>query len=484
VARVNAGAAFRGALAIAAIAVGLGQGASAYAQAGDGGGGQSGPMDYPVPATAAHAYSPIGEGFDSPIEPREDLKGPAPLVDDRRAAIRAANPGLETLSPFFRDTALTVNSRTYWLDEDVFGISEPEALTTGGYLSYQSGYLADLLQLNAVLYTTQPLYANAEAGSTWNLSPDGDQITVLGQANGRLRFAGQELTIGRQLVRTPFINPYDTRMIPLTYEGVMLLPEQHDQPLDYILSYLWSYKPHNTDKFIPLSQALGVEEDNGVLITGIRRRTSALNLGLVNYLIKDTMNTAYGEADYALPFGGRDGGPSFRISVNDLDQRSVGADLIKDAPFETYQASVRLIASYRNFVFTAAHSQVGRGADIRDPFGFKPTFTSMIISSFQRANEKGYLASLSYDFSKLGLHGMKFYAGWGKGVDAVGAKTGDPLSDRDELDLRLAFEPNAGPMVGLRAEVEYIDEHYNETELPNDDLRQVRAIVNYKMPLL
>ena len=68
----------------------------------------------------------------------------------------------------------------------MFGISEPKALTTGGSLSYQSGYVANLLQLNAVLYTTKPLYANAEAGSTWNLSPDGDQITVLGQANGRL----------------------------------------------------------------------------------------------------------------------------------------------------------------------------------------------------------------------------------------------------------------------------------------------------------
>ncbi len=133
----------------------------------------------------------------------------------------------------------------------MFGISEPKALTTGGYLSYQSGYVANLLQLNAVLYTTQPLYANAEAGSTWNLSPDGDQITVFGQANGRLRFAGQELTIGRQLVRTPFINPYDTRMIPLTYEGVVMLPERRDQPLDYILSYLWRYKPHNTDKLHP-----------------------------------------------------------------------------------------------------------------------------------------------------------------------------------------------------------------------------------------
>jgi hypothetical protein len=54
----------------------------------------------------------------------------------------------------------------------------------------------------------------------------------------------------------------------------------------------------------------------------------------VNYWIKDTLNTAYGEADYLLPFGGG-GGPSYRVGINDLDQRSVGADLIPCAPFNT-----------------------------------------------------------------------------------------------------------------------------------------------------
>jgi hypothetical protein len=75
-------------------------------------------------------------------------------------------------------------------------------------------------------------------------------------------------------------------------------------------------------------------------------------------------------------------------------------------------------------------------------------------------------------------------SGWGKGVDAVDATTGAPLSDRDELDLRLVLEPNSGRLVGLRAEIEYVDEHFAETEEPNNDLRQLRAIVNYKMPLL
>jgi hypothetical protein len=220
-----------------------------------------------------------------------------------------------------------------------------------------------------VLYTNQPL---------WREAPPGISVRIATRSrcslNGRLRFAGQELTIGRQLVRTPFINPFDTRMIPLTYEGVLLLllPERHDQPLDYILSHLWSYKLHNTDKFIPLSQALGVEQGNGVLITGISRRTSSLNFGLTNYLIKNTMNSAYGEVDYTLPFGGGDGGPRLRISVNDLDQQSVGADLIKNAPFETYQASVRLIASYRNSCSPAATPRLAAAPTAAAPTASNP----------------------------------------------------------------------------------------------------------------
>jgi hypothetical protein len=468
---------------LALVCAAWGNGGEALAQGV--GGGQGGPIDYPIPATASQAYSPIGEGFESPAYPREDLKGPAPFVDERQPRFRTTPSGLETLNPFFRDTKLTLNSRTYWLGEDTFGLETPEALTTGGHLFYQSGYLAGFLQLRAALYTTQPLYANQDAGSTWLLTPDGDQITVLGQANAKLKLSGQELTLGRQLLRTPYLNPFDVRMIPLTYEGAVLLPKrQPQQPLDYIVSYLWSYKPVNNDEFIPLSEGLGVEQDDGMLITGIRRRTKSLNYGLINYWIKDTLNTAYGEFDYTFPFGDTDGAPSLRIGINDLDQRSVGADIIENAPFETYQASVRFIVSYRNFVLTGAHSWVGKDANVQDPFGFFPTYTSMIISSFERAGEKGYLASLSYDFSGLRLRGLKFLVAWGKGVDAIDATTGAPLSDREELDLRLVFEPNSGPLVGLKAEVEYIDEHLNQAETPGNDLRQFRAIVNYKMPLL
>jgi hypothetical protein len=475
------GSALRVLLTFGTVAYGLGLGSPASA---DSGGADGAPTPYPLPSSARNVYSPIGEGFESPLDPRDDLKGPEPYVDERELWLESQRRSRQIQTPFFRDTAVKANSRTYWFDEDAFGTANPNALTTGGYLSYQSGFAADFLQLRSVIYTTQPLYANEDAGDTLNLTEAGDQITTLGQINARMHFAQQELTVGRQLVRTPYINPYDVRMIPLTFEGITLLPEQKDQELNYIASYLWRYKPRDQAEFISFSDGLGVDEvDEGVLITGIRRRTKSWNYGFTNYWIKDTLNTAYGEIDYLLPFFGGDGQPSFRISVNDLDQRSVGEEFIAGAPYHTYQASARLVASYRNFVLTGAMSRTGDGADIQKPFGFSTSFTSMIVTSFNSAGERAYHAGLSYDFAGLGLKGLKAFVGWGRGTDIVDPATGAPQPDQSELDLRLSFEPHRGRLQGLRVEVDYIDLHQRDAG-PSDNLRQFRAIVNYSVPLL
>jgi outer membrane OprD family porin len=444
-------------------------------------------IDYPIPSEAKEAFSPIGEGFDSPIDPRGNLKGPKSYVDPdddaRDAARRARWPGAPA---FFRDTTLKANSRTYFFDEHSFGVESPEALTTGGWLSYESGYIADFFQLRGALYTTQPLYADEDASVSLNVSPDNDQITTLGQLHGRAEFAGQALTAGRHLVRTPYINAYDDRMIPLTFEGVTLLPEStEDRKLDYIASYLWRYKPRNTSKFVPFSQGLGVDEVNeGVLITGASYHDASWNIGFANYWIKDTLNTAYGEIDYMLPFGGGEGQPSFRIGVNTLDQRSVGADFIPGAPYQTYQASARFIASYRNFVFTGAVSQTGDEADIQKPFGYSASYSAMIVTNFDQAGVRAYLLSLSYDFEKLGLEGVKFHAAWGKGTGVPDLATNGGYANQDEFDLRLSYEPLRGRLRGLRVDIEYIDWQVFDLDFPSDDLTQFRAIVNYAVPLM
>lgn len=468
------GTAGRAVLAFVLIAFGAGLSSRAYAQ---------GAYDYPIPSHAKEAYSPIREGFESPIEPREGLRGPAPYIDTRGPALRHYERVPEAPA-FFRDTKLNANSRTYWFGEDSFGFDKPQALTTGGSLSYESGYIADFFQLRSVLYTTQPLYANAEAGKTLNLSPQGDEITTLGQINGRMKYAGQELTAGRQLIRTPYINPFDVRMIPLTVEGVVLLPEhKQEQKIDYTAAYLWRYKPRNIGSFIPFSEGLGVEPNEGVLITGASYHTDSWNYGFSNYWIKDTLNTLYGEVDYLLPLGG-EGAPSLRFGVNNLDQRTVGADLIAGAPYNTYQASARVVASYMNFVFSGAVSKVGDEASIEKPFGFSTSHTAMIITNFHQASVQAYLLQLSYDFKNLGLEGFKFHVAWGKGEGKADPATNGGFADQEEFDLRFVYEPHRGKLEGLRVELEYADWQVFDQDFPSDALTEFRAIVNYSVPLL
>ncbi|MGE5260319.1 MAG: hypothetical protein ACM3MH_05520 [Actinomycetota bacterium] len=125
----------RGALVASLVATTLVFGRPECAQ-GAGGSDSGNSLDYPIPSTAQQAYSPIREGFTAPVDPRADLRGPAPHVDERETALKAARQGE---APFFRDTEIKLNNRSYWFAEDQFGEDKPEALTSGGYLSYQSG---------------------------------------------------------------------------------------------------------------------------------------------------------------------------------------------------------------------------------------------------------------------------------------------------------------------------------------------------------
>lgn len=446
-----------------------------------------GATDYPIPSSAKEAYSPIAEGFEAPIEPRKDLRGPKPYVDPREERLEAQRQERWPNAPdFIRDMKLHANSRTYEFAEDQFGFDKPEAFTTGGWLAYESGTLADVFQLRSVVYTTQPLYANATAGETDNLAADGDQITTLGQLHGLFNIAGQEIVAGRQLVRTPYINPYDIRMIPLTFEGVALLPQERRGGLDYMASYLTRYKRLDQADFISFNEGLGiVGQDEGVLITGASYSDNGWNVGVSNYWIKDALNTAYAEIDYLLPFGGGEDGVSVRAGANILDQRTVGADLIAGAPYDTYQASARIVASYRGFVFTGAVSKTGGEADIQKPFGYSTSYTALLVTDFHQADVQASLLRLSYDLERLGFEGVKFEVAWGKGSGMADLATNGGFADQEELDLRFVYEPHRGSLQGLRVELEYIDwQVFNNPILPSDKLDQFRAIVNYAVPLL
>lgn len=70
--------------------------------------------DTPIPSSARESYSPIGEGFDSPISSREGLRAPRRHVDPREARLKAQRRERMPNAPaLFRDTDLRANNRTY-----------------------------------------------------------------------------------------------------------------------------------------------------------------------------------------------------------------------------------------------------------------------------------------------------------------------------------------------------------------------------------
>jgi hypothetical protein len=273
-------------------------------------------------------------------------------------------------------------------------------------------------------------------------------------------------------------------MIPLTFEGVVLLPEDHHRPFNYIASYLTRYKPRDDTQFISFSEGLGIDENEGMWIGGASYRTGGLNVGFSNYFINNALNTAYAEIDYLLPFGGGDNGPSVRVGVNTLDQRTVGEDLIAGAPYATYQTSARIVASYRGFVVSGSVSQTGDEADIQKPFGYSTSYTAMIVTSFEQASVRACLLQGSYDFERLGLEGVKFHVAWGNAYGESDQATNGGFANQEELDLRFVYEPHRGRLQGLRVDLEYIDWQVFGLDYPSDDLTQFRAIVNYAVPLL
>ncbi|MDJ0851138.1 MAG: hypothetical protein QNK04_22425 [Myxococcota bacterium] len=92
----------------------------------------------------------------------------------------------------------------------------------GGSISYHSGWLAELLQLELEPFTSQPVVAPDARDDTLLLAPGQDGYGVLGIANARLRRWGLVLTGFRQYLDLPYVNRNDNRMTPNTFEAITL----------------------------------------------------------------------------------------------------------------------------------------------------------------------------------------------------------------------------------------------------------------------
>ena len=437
--------------------------------------GQESALDRgPAPESVLELNSPL----DIPFLPL----APVPLAFTAlRDSIRESlKPQLETLPPFFRDTQVGANLRLYYFDRENHvspSKSDNEALTLGGSLAYQSGWLANILRVGVEGFGSQKLYGPESRDGTLLLMPGQESYAVLGRAYGELKYAEYTATLYRQYIDTPYVNQQDNRMTPNTFEAYRITGK-YDW-VQFAAGYIAAIKPRNANGFTSMSEQAGAPagRDRGMIAAGARfTPIKGLSFGAINYYVPDTWNIFYTEGNYTWPLADKLG---LKLQAQFTEQDSVGGDNLIGS-FRTRVGGAQASLSYNNAVLRAAFSITANSRNINSPYGTYPGYLSLIEKDFNRAGERAWLLGFSYDLKDY-VKGLSVTFNFARGTDAVDPAKKTELPSQNEWDITVDYRIEKGPLSGMwvRFRNGYVDFSSGGGSSNN-----VRLIINYPLSLL
>jgi hypothetical protein len=305
----------------------------------------------------------------------------------------------------------------------------------GGWLGYQSGWLGDVFSFGLTGYTSQPLWAPADAPGSNLLTATQGGYSVLGLAYGSLRLFDQTLTGGRFEVNQPEVNLFDNRMTPQTFQGGALTGKLAG--LDYFAGYLSDVKQRNATTFINMAQAAGAPSDvsSGMWLVGFKGEpTKDLVLRLSSYHVPDVLNSTYADAAWTTPVAD---GMKLRLGAQTIYQNSTGSNSL--GTFSVGYGGVKADLTSGGVTGTLGYNQTGRNANLRSPYSSWAGYTVMLIQDFNSAGQKAFLIGAAYDFKSVGAPGLTLAGHIATGFDAINPSTGAPVANSTEYDIDLNY---------------------------------------------
>ena len=415
----------------------------------------------PPPSTTKEIESPIETVFPEELEKR-------PLFPRLRERVR-------DLPPFFADMQIEARYRTYYLDKDRPSGVRSEAWAMGGSVYFESGWFEDVFAIEMEGFTSQPIHAPDDRGGTLLLEPVQSGYSALGIANGKLRYQGLELVGFRQYLDLPYLNRSDIRMTPNTFESITLAKPEGE--LRLTTGYTWNVKLRNSDEFVSMTEALGIEKDRGVAHGGaIWEPDENFHAGAIVAAIPDVLAGLYSEVGVARDLTKK---LQARFDGQFTYQWEVGDDLLGETLDDTWVLGLRAAASYQSAVLRVGTSVTGPDATILNAYGTNPSYVDLMQRSFNRPDEKSLLTSVSYDFSRFGAHGLTAVVNFVAGFD--GKLTGGERADSQEIDVTLDYRVTKGRLANLwlRARGSWLSDDAGE-----QDGTDFRFILRYDFPVL
>jgi len=370
------------------------------------------------------------------------------------------------------DFEAVIRPRMFYKNTDTLTGGEQEAWVIGGLAGLRSPWVADLFQFGAVGYISQKLSGPAGKGGTLLLQPDQSSIYVLGEAWGALRVAGQTITGYRQLIDRPFINTWDNREIPQTFEAYSLTGAAG--ALSYTGGYLTKVKTRGSEDFLWASQVAGAPgSQKGVIYAGATYAfANSGYIKLDEVYSTDVFNTFYIEGRYPFSF---DDKTRLTLGAQYFPQKSVGDDLIGN--FSTWGYGLNAALSYGAVTGQLYYTQTGTGFTTQSPYGDNPSYLNLQQIVFNTAGEKAWGFKGLVDFATLGVPGLTAYVFYASGKDRINSSNGAPLPNHQETDLRADYAFAKGNLLeGFVATFRYSWLHQDGSPQTQTDLR---AILNY-----
>lgn len=385
--------------------------------------------------------------------------------------------------------------------------------------------------------TTSDLFARGPGAKT----EFGRGYTVMAQSYMQLEIAKTTAKGGRFLMTNPFINPNDTKMIPIAIEGYEAVSNDisnttiqldyadkiKERGMDYFASMADTgdtpdaiknyYNTHYsvTDPITSNDQLLyGKNSTPGVAIAGIKNK-SITDLELQGWYMNwpDIIDQVMAEANYkikagdlSLTFGARymqqfdhgagdiirpmDGTSPYATGAVTATAPAGGTSKVQikgdiDNSVDTYMVALRAVANYKAARFMVAYSHTDDGADLIAPWRGFPTegYTRSMTVTDWNANTTAYKGQFDYDFNSMipGLSALLAYSFYDRDTSKVAyqGQTNRYYGNGDTRQWNFDVKYAVASMKGLELKVRtMIQENDVVQNIPGNDGKPSEGIGN------
>ncbi|MEM7792538.1 MAG: OprD family outer membrane porin [Verrucomicrobiota bacterium] len=374
----------------------------------------------------------------------------------------------DSKQPFLDDAKLFPKPRFYYRLRDNGDGTESESAALGGAFGLQSGYYRKWLRIGITGYQSSKLYGPEDRDGAGLLSPGQSSYTVLGEAYAEITVHQTSLFSGLNLFNLPYINANDSRMTPNTFESYML--RSNDIPnLELGLGHIRSMRFRNSTDYENLGLRAGAsEKTDGLSLIGARYAAdNRFSIGFIGEAAWDLFHTFYFEttAEFNIQ-----NDQQLQIAFQLTDQRELGKALLGEFSVQHWGAKTSLDLGH--LILSSALSYTSDG-QLQKPFGGSPSFNSLMISDFDRAEELAIRVSTLINLETIGLEGFTTSLNVGHGMTPEAVQSTIP--DQTEFNINLDYRPRSKNWENL-----WLRLRYGENDR-NSQISDFRIIANYSI---